>query len=230
LTNYSLPCIDKVVYEGIQSPKIDLLDFFFNKSWSSLITDSILFTPESPRATSQHRDAFQTSWLTTIKTPWSSSFMRKAGFEYSVQRNVSLDKNPAPWKKTYVIIWWHQVCQHCLLHNWRCQQSNKMGRCDLGLATDGERQRPSHAYLQLCKEEAVPSWHHPTPVRSTIYSHIRTGWHLKEPSSFDRDCETLLNAVSVVLLCHFWAVLYLAIYFSLPKEMQQVHDVTPVYE
>lgn len=84
--------------------------------------------------------------------------------------------------------------------------AKEVSGCNLGSATDSERQRLGHAYLQLCscKEGEEPGWHHPTPIRTMISCHVRTGWHWKEPPSFDRDGETLVNVVLSVLLLLLW--------------------------
>lgn len=43
-----------------------------------------------------------------------------------------------------------------------------------------------------------------SPIRTMISCHVRTGWHRKEPPSFDRDGETSVNVVVSVLVLLLW--------------------------
>lgn len=134
----------------------------------------------------RHTDAFQSGWLTTTNTPWSSSVTRKTGSAYSVQRNVSLDKNPAQSKKTVFTYKKHMSsCDDirsvsAAFAQPALQQPNKTGRCGLGSATDGEAQAQSSTSpaLQL-QGRSSTSLLHSTLFAIIPLCHICTRWHLK---------------------------------------------------
>lgn len=189
---------------------------FLNESCSSLVADRILFSTESPHITSDTQMPFraagwqQQTLLEAAQLPGKlDQHIQFKGMCLWTRILPRVRKLYSPYKK-HMSSYDDIRSVSAAFAQPVLQQLNKIGRCGLGSATDGEAEAQSSTSpaLQL-QGRSSTSLTSPNTFWNYPLSHLYRVTP-KEPPAFDGDCEMLLRGGS--------AVLFSSIHFSLAEE------------